>query len=408
MLKKITFILLLITPVSLFSQDWVPVITGFGYEASECHLSFSCYVKNIDDDNDADATMYKIIIFNIADNSEIFNTDVVLDHMDQLSSSPSKHWNIDLPALAGYRPDITYKIAVVANTKEIFEFDKKNNRVESAQFACGRAALNNASANPAGGSSEDSKKTTTQSPETTVKDLTQTAADMKASRDQMIAQNNASMEEEKKRLTAKVENLNLKLPKRIAERDGYATGSQDWSDLAYEVADLEFEKQIAETELEKVTDELAYGMEGLSKSEKERYKTKLAKLESQQSETRKNKKNGVMFPTGAATTTTVTTTTPAPVETKQPEPVKEEAKPEEKETEEKETFKRYTAEEIAQMSTYDVKRLKADSNTSITRRKLTLKTRSNFLTPAEKATLQTEIEDLTKLIELAEAELTKR
>ena len=439
MIKKLAFLLTLtISPVGLFAQDWVPVITGFGYEASECHLRFSCYVKNIDDDNDAEATAYKIIIFNISDHTEIFNTDVPLDQINRLSSSPSKSWNIDLPALAGYRPSVSYKIAVVANTNDKFEFDKKNNRVESAQFACGEKALNDSPPMPASdGSGKTASSTTpassTASTATTMKDMAKDMADMKASRDQMAAQAKASQEEQKQTLTTKTENLRQKVAKRIVERDQYARGTQEWSDLAYEVADLEYERQISELELEKVTDELAYGSEGLSKSEKERYKTKTDKLETLQGEARKAKKNGVMYDGplfGGNTTTTVTETKPV-VETKKEEvvpkpevvvePKKEETVEPKKETtevkhsnnprnnpEEEETTKFYTAEEMAQLSTNDLKRIKFDSNTTMGKRKLKLKTKSNALTPAEKTALQAEIDQLTKQIELAEAELTKR
>ena len=407
MLKNTAFLLfLIISPISIFAQDWVPVISSFRYNASECELAFSCYVKNIDDNSDADPTAFRIIIFNISDNSEIFSADVPLDQIKLQSSSPSKSWTMDLPALAGYRPDVSYKIAVIANTNEKFEFDKKNNRVESAQFACGSPALNNAPAKQAGGGSGNSEKTAAPAdPAADMKDLAQNVADMKASRDQMMAANKASQEEEKQRLTSKVDNLRQKVAKRTAERDQYAHGTKDWSDLSYEVADLEFELKISETELEKATDELAYGQEGLSKSEKERYKTKLSKLESQQSENKKNQKNGLVF--GEAQDAK---TAPAQEE-KHASPDKEAAKSTEKnpeEEEEKGVNKHYTAEEIALLSTFDLKRMKLDYNTLIGRRKLKLKTKSSFLSPAEKVAIQAEIDELTKQVEFAEAELVKR
>jgi len=398
MLKNTIYLLLLIvSPISGFAQDWVPVISKFGYNASDCELAFSCYVKNIDDDNDAEPTAYKIIIFNISDNSEIFSADVPLDEIKQLSSSSSKSWTIDLPALAGYRPDISYKIAVLANTNGKFEFDKKNNRVESAQFACGQAALSNAQAQPAGGGSGTSEKSTAKPADAAsdMRDLAKDVADMKASRDQMMADSKAAKEQEKQTLTSKVENLKQKVPKRIAERDEYEKGTKDWSDMAYEVADLELELKISETELEKVTDELAYGQEGLSKSEKERYKTKLDKLESQQSENKKNKKNGLLF---GQTTAAPANDVKEPVKSTEKEPAAEET----------EVTKYYSAEEIAQLSVHDIKKLKFDSNTLIGRRKVKLKTKGSYLSPAEKTALETEIAELTKQVELAEAELAKR
>lgn len=416
MLKKTIFLLFLtVSPMSIFAQDWVPVISNFKYNASDCRLSFSCYVKNIDDNSDADPTAYKIVIFNISDESEIFNTDVQLDQIKQLSSSPSKSWTIDLPALAGYRPDISYKIAVLANTNNKFEFDKKNNRVESAQFACGSPSLNNAPAKQADGGSGNKEKNTgsLESSAADMKNLAQNVSEMKASRDQMMADSKASKEQEKQTLTSKTENLRQKVTKRIAERDQYEKGTKDWSELAYEVADLEFELKISETELEKVTDELAYGQEGLSKSEKERYKTKLSKLESQQSENRKNKKSGLIFGQAAAANANEVKEAPAkkevPVkEEKTASAEKESAKSNEKDAEEKEDNKRYTAEEMALLSTFDLKKLKLNSNTVIGKRKLKLKTKSAFLSPDEKTAIQTEIDELNKQVELAEAELAKR
>lgn len=416
MLKK-TFFLLLLSPISIFAQDWVPVISSFRYNASDCELAFSCYIKNVDDNNDADPTAYKIIIFNISDNSEIFDTDVPLDHMKQLSSSPSKSWTIDLPALAGYRPNVSYKIAVLANTNGKFEFDKKNNRVESAQFACGSPALNSAPAKQAdGGSGNNGSAGNLGTTAADVKDLAKNVNDMKESRDQMMAASKASKEQEKQTLTSKVDNLKQKVARRIAERDQHEKGTKDWSDLAYEVADLDFELKISETELEKVTDELAYGQEGLSKSEKERYKAKLGKLESQQSENKKNQKNGLIFGQTSAVVTNEAKEVPA-----KEIPVKEEKKaPSEKETtksnekessaeaEEKEAKKLYTAEEITLLSTFDLKKLKFDYNAIIGKRKLKLKTKSAFLSQEEKTAIQTEIDNLTKQVELAEAELAKR
>jgi hypothetical protein len=145
MSKKPLLIILFILNVGvLAAQDWVPVIENFSYNASRCRLAFSCFVKNIDKNSDAEATTYKIIIFNTADDSEVFNTDVTLDELKIGASSPTKSWTIDLPALSGYSPNESYKMAVIANTRGKFEFDKKNNRVESPQFACGSPSLNNA------------------------------------------------------------------------------------------------------------------------------------------------------------------------------------------------------------------------------------------------------------------------
>lgn len=417
MIKKITALLfLIISPISFFAQDLVPVITSFGYEASECHLKFSCYVKNMDDDNNAETNAFQIIIFNIADNSEIFSADVQVNELKPLSSSATKSWSMDLPALAGYRPDVTYKIAVIANKNGKFEFDKKNNRAESAQFACGVKALNNApAAKKGGGDTEaDPLKAQEQKHDDAMKELAQDALDAKAAREQMAADRKASQEQEKQTLTSKVENLKVKVSKRTAERDQEVSGSKEWSDLAYEVADLDLERQIAEVELEKVTDELAYGQEGMDKTEKERYKVKLEKLNSKQSEIRKSQKNGILFGQTSEDNSKKAIEEPVKEEKKA---VKTETNVEEKKSDKEKDKKDeedddkviyYTAEEIVQLSNFDLKKLKFDSNKKIIRRDMKLTTRSAFLSPAEKKALQTEIDELKNQIVLADAELLKR
>jgi hypothetical protein len=299
MKKKISLLLLFVvsSTINIFSQDWVPVLEGFNYNASSCRLAFSCYIKNNDDNSDADPTTFKIIIYNISDESQVFDTDVNIDLLKIKGSSPKKSWTIDLPALAGYRPSESYKIAIIANTLNKFEFDKKNNRVESPQFSCGQPSLNNAPAKQV--EKEKSAKYTHEEAmkdhDEAMEELGKDMAAMKAAREQALADKKAKQENEKATLTSKVDNLNTKISKRIQERDQLQKGTKEWSDLAYEVAELEIEKKISETKLERVTDEIAYGEEGLSKSEKERYKIKLEKLDDEKNANLKNKKSGAIY-----------------------------------------------------------------------------------------------------------------
>jgi hypothetical protein len=417
MLKIYTAILfLIICPITFFAQDLVPVISNFSYEASQCRLKFSCYVKNVDDDNNAEANAFQIIIFNISDNSEIFSSDVQVNELQPMSSSASKSWTMDLPALAGYRSDVSYKIAVIANKNGKFEFDKKNNRAESAQFACGVKALNNAPAATKGGGDGESDplKEQEQRHEEAMKSLAQDAIDMKATRDQIAADRKASQQLDKETLTSKVENLRVKVAKRTVERDQQTSGSTDWSDLSYEVADLELEKQMAEVELEKVTDEMAYGQEGMDKTEKERYKVKLEKLSAKQSELRKNQKNGIPFGQTAEDNTKKVVEEPVKEEKKAVTPKetvenKKSDKEKDKNDEDEDDKVTYlSVEQISQLSNFDLKKLKFDSNKKIMRRDMKLTTRSVFLSPEEKKVLQTEIDELKNQIVLAEAELLKR
>lgn len=246
-------------------------------------------------------------------------------------------------------------------------------------------------------SSNPSSTTQKEEPEEQEKTLAENMADMKAQREQQQADRKAMLEQEKAQLTSKVQNLESKIQKRKAERDSKVNGSKEWSDLSYEVRDLELEKSIAETKLERTTDELAYGNQGLSKTERESYRNRLDKLETEQKETRRKQKDDVIY--GQA---------PATEEKSDAKEEKSEGKTEEKKSSDEEEFKVYTAEEIANMSAFNLKKLKLDTNGGISRRNFTLKTKKALLKPEEKTKIEKEILDLENQVKLIEAEILKR
>lgn len=258
---------------------------------------------------------------------------------------------------------------------------------------------------------ETSSSTTTQKeePEEQEKSLAENMADMKAQREQQQADRKAMLEQEKAQLTSKVQNLESKIQKRKVERDSKVNGSKEWSDLAYEVRDLELEKSIAETKLERTTDELAYGNQGLSKAERESYKNRLDKFETEQKETRRKQKDDVIF--GQAPVTEVKSETKeekSEVKTEEKKEGKTEEKKEEKKSNEEEGIKVHTSEELANMSVLNLKKLKLDTNGGISRRNFTLKTKKALLKPDEKTKIEKEILDLENQVKLIEAELLKR
>lgn len=256
-----------------------------------------------------------------------------------------------------------------------------------------------------GSSSSNNTGTTStiknEEPEEKEPSLAESMAEMKAQREQQQADRKAMLEQEKAQLTSKVQNLESKIQKRKTERDSKESGSKEWSDLAYEVRDLELEKSIAETKLERTTDELAYGNQSLSKSERESYKNRLDKFETEQKETRRKQKDGVIFGQASANE-----------EKSESKGGKTEEKKEEKAEENKssneEEFKVYTVEEIANMSAFNLKKLKLDTNGGISRRNFTLKTKKALLKPDEKTKIEKEILDLENQLKLIEAEMTKR
>lgn len=400
MKKKIALLLFMASStLNVFSQDWVPVLDGFNYNASSCRLSFSCFIKNNDDNSDADPTTFKIIIYNISDESQVFDTDVNIDLLKIKGSSPKKSWTIDLPALAGYRPSESYKIAVIANTLNKFEFDKKNNRVESPQFSCGQPSLNNAPAKQVEkekGAAETHKDAMAEHDEA-IKEMGKDMAEIKAAREQALADKKAKQQSEKETLISKVDNLNTKVSKRIQERDQLQKGTKDWSDLAYEVAELEIEKKIAETKLEKVTDEVAYGEEGLSKSEKERYKVKLEKLDEQKSEILKSKKSGAIF--GQTEAVKVEKTEVKETEVKES---KEKESKESKETEEAEegylNNPEYSDDAINNKSKFALNRELAGLNMKLESKKLGLKTKSGIWSQDKIAQTKKDISEIEIVI----------
>jgi hypothetical protein len=258
-------------------------------------------------------------------------------------------------------------------------------------------------------SSTPSTTTQNEEPEEQEKSLAENMADMKAQREQQQADRKAMLEQEKAQLTSRVQNLESKILKRKAERDSKENGTKEWSDLAYEVRDLELEKSIVETKLERTTDELAYGNQGLSKAERESYKNRLDKFETEQKETRRKQKDDVIF--GQAPASEVKSETKeekSEVKTEKKKEEKAEEKKEEKKSSDEEEFKVYTSEEIANMSAFNLKKLKLDTNGGISRRNFTLKTKKALLKPEEKTKIEKEILDLENLVKLIEAELIKR
>lgn len=142
-MKNFTLALLMFFPITqLSAQDFIPYYTGFSYNASTCHLSISYYIKNAASDNGStpNPVSYKVIIYDVDDNYEVFNTDVHVDKLGYGNTSSTKSFEIDLPALAGYEEHAIYKLAIIANpdfkSYEGFMY-RDNNRIETPQFSCG-------------------------------------------------------------------------------------------------------------------------------------------------------------------------------------------------------------------------------------------------------------------------------
>ena len=151
---------------------------------------------------------------------------------------------------------------------------------------------------------------------------------------------------------------------------------------------MELDKEITKIKL-KGTDKLIEkgGTSFLNKEERQVYDSREDQFVTEQKELKQKEKSGIPF----RGSTPIVTPSESPVENKE-----EDAKK-----------KSYDSAELAAMSSASLKNIKLENNSAITKRKMTLKTRSNFLTPKEKADLQLEVDDLLKQVELIDAELKK-
>lgn len=201
------------------------------------------------------------------------------------------------------------------------------------------------------------------------------------------------LENSKTMQSNKIARLQEKINDRTADRSKEKTGSKTHDELSYEIRDLELERDITKIKLERTEFQIAKSATiPLTKAEKIGFESRIGPLEEEQKVLKQQQKDGVPFGGVKAVEETKTAT------------AKETA---EAETEEK-AAKTYTTEELAAMSAFNLKKLKLDLNSTITKRKLTLKTKAAFLTPTEKTTIEQEIVSLEQQVQLVEAEIAKR
>jgi hypothetical protein len=212
-----------------------------------------------------------------------------------------------------------------------------------------------------------------------------------------------NLQNQKAGLENKISVLDKKIEKKKAERSKLSETSSEYSSLSYEIRDLELDKEITKIKLER-TDKLIEkgGTSFLNKEERQSFDSREDKFVAEQKELKQKEKSGIPFGGSAP----VVAPTETPVENKEEKNSKENKTEDNKEEDVKK--KSYDSAELAAMSTANLKKIKLENNSAITKRKMTLKTRSNFLTPQEKADLQLEIDDLIKQVELIDAELAKR
>lgn len=185
-----------------------------------------------------------------------------------------------------------------------------------------------------------------------------------------------------------LEDIDRKIAKKTEERNAVKPDSRDYSELSYEIQDLEIEKKLTQLKLEKTEKQIAKGNAPLDKTEREYYNQQEEKLKAERKALEEKQNSGVKISTE--------------------QPAESDTNSEVSEEEEFEKFVVYTAEEIASMSTLNLQKLKLEYSTKCGKRKTVLKAKGAIMKDDKKAQLEKEITELEKMIELMEAELLKR
>lgn len=220
------------------------------------------------------------------------------------------------------------------------------------------------------------------------------AAERKAEQDQFMTDWESGktqaegLQNQKTQLEGKIEGLTGKINRRNGELAKLTPQSKDHSELAYEIKDLELERSLAEVKLEKTNKMIANGNAPLNKELRQDFNEREDALKAEQKQLSDDKKSGKIY--GA------------------PEEVKTEGDAKAAEEDDEESVNYYTEAEIANMSTVGLQKAKLSYNNKITTRKVSLKTKAAIMKQDKKARLEAEIVELTRLIGVMEAELTKR
>ena len=264
---------------------------------------------------------------------------------------------------------------------------------------------------------------------------------MRIEREKRDAEHKAALPQKKAGLEEKIERLNQKIERTKNELTSLTPGTTEQNNKSYDLRELEIERELTELELDKTIDEIAAGGY-LKKSDRQRYSEKTEALEDEQKQLLKNKKNGKPYAQNAQVSVNENNDSDKKSNDKEEEEEKidkedkkEKAEKKEKEEEiaaedkqkeknkEKEIkeekkkdepdeddapFKIYSSEELANLSSFDLKRTRLSNKNSINKREVKLKVKSSFYSQDKIAKLKGEIESLHKQVDAINAILAQR
>jgi hypothetical protein len=229
----------------------------------------------------------------------------------------------------------------------------------------------------------------------------QREADWESGKTQAEAYQNVKVTQENKIASAnnKIKLLNEQLAKKTP-------GTKEYSDIQYDIRETELERDLSQVKLDKTNRQIAKGNAPLSKGEKEDLVMREDLLSQEADSLKKAKKSGALYGTASTESMQPKTDTPKSEEVKKEEKVKEEEKA--KTEEDADALKVYSNEELAAMSVLNLKKLKLDSNSKITNRKVALKTKKAMMKPEKITQTETEITQLEDQVKRIDLELSKR
>jgi hypothetical protein len=207
-----------------------------------------------------------------------------------------------------------------------------------------------------------------------------------------LADNNKVMKEN---LEVKIQLLTNKLDKKEKEKAKYSEGSKEYSDVMYDIEDLKLEKQLTQLQLEKTEKSIARNNLPLKKEERDFYNEKEKEIKGAQKIMKENKKAGLLF--GQKSTV-------APAKNNEKSSKSNKGNKENKESK----LKLNSIEEINDMSTAQLKKLKVELNSQLTSRKMKQKTNSKKFTDEEKNQIDLEIKSIDAQLELINQVLSTR
>lgn len=189
-------------------------------------------------------------------------------------------------------------------------------------------------------------------------------------------------------------------------------GTKEYSELQYEIRETELDRDMAQVKLDRTNRMIAKGNMPLTKSEKEDLSMREDLIKEETERLKTAKKSGVMYgqsASGATSSETKQTEVKSSkeAETKNTES-KKEASTESTNNEEEDALKIASNDELAQMSVVGLKKLKIESNTKLTNRKVMLKTKKALMKPEKITQTENEIKQLEELLLRIDAELEKR